>query len=278
LPYAPPSPCAEPGCGALVHGRYCDDHAKQARKRQRVAIDRGRLSAAKRGYDRVWRRFRLYYLRRNPRCAHCLGPATEIDHIVRLADGGERLDEANLQPLCKRCHWLKGEAEQGRFSLHGLTGIPDGLAPSRSPLTLVCGPPGAGKSTYAAAQAGPGDLVIDLDEISARLAGSEQHQAGAIWLAPAVMERNRTLQRLGREALADRVWFVVGAPKAADRQRWQDDLGAHQVVVLALPAEVCLARIAADRRRVTPLDEYRQAIARWWQQYRPRPGEVTIEK
>lgn len=41
----------------------------------------------------------------------CGRPATEADHVVPIADGGARLDEANLQPLCKGCHSRKTLAE-----------------------------------------------------------------------------------------------------------------------------------------------------------------------
>ena len=31
-------------------------------------------------------------------------PANEVDHIQPIAEGGARLDPANLRPLCKPCH------------------------------------------------------------------------------------------------------------------------------------------------------------------------------
>ena len=68
-----------------------------------------RPTAAKRGYDRTWRKYRAWYLGVHPLCVLCqergsLTPATEVDHIVRLEDGGERLDPANTRALCKPCH------------------------------------------------------------------------------------------------------------------------------------------------------------------------------
>lgn len=49
-------------------------------------------------------------------CAHCatigrVEPATEVDHVVPIRRGGARLDPANLQALCKRCHSRKTMAE-----------------------------------------------------------------------------------------------------------------------------------------------------------------------
>ncbi|MBL1219128.1 MAG: HNH endonuclease, partial [Planctomycetes bacterium] len=82
-----------------------------------VATNTPRPSAAARGYDRTWRRLRRMYLARHPLCEHCLRyddvtPATEVDHIVSLRDGGERLDVNNLQSLCRACHARKTAQEQ----------------------------------------------------------------------------------------------------------------------------------------------------------------------
>lgn len=92
--------CAYPGCGSLaVPGTHrCADHATH--------YDDNRPSAARRGYDRRWRRLRKYYLSKHPVCVRCGRPATEVDHIIPLADGGTH-HEDNLQPLCKPCHSRK---------------------------------------------------------------------------------------------------------------------------------------------------------------------------
>jgi 5-methylcytosine-specific restriction protein A len=59
-------------------------------------------------YDERWRRVRAQTLLAEPLCRLCLSagktvPATIVDHIVPLADGGTHAQN-NLQPLCKRCH------------------------------------------------------------------------------------------------------------------------------------------------------------------------------
>ena len=43
-------------------------------------------------------------------CRHCGAPATEVDHIVNLAQGGTH-DPLNLQALCPPCHRVKTETE-----------------------------------------------------------------------------------------------------------------------------------------------------------------------
>jgi 5-methylcytosine-specific restriction protein A len=75
--------------------------------------DRERGSASARGYDRLWRKFRLQFLASNPLCADCLksdviAPATEPHHKQKLADRPDlRLDPANVMALCKTCHSLR---------------------------------------------------------------------------------------------------------------------------------------------------------------------------
>lgn len=61
-----------------------------------------------RQYDERWRRIRAQTLLAEPLCRLCLSagrtvPATVVDHIKPLADGGTH-ESSNLQPLCKRCH------------------------------------------------------------------------------------------------------------------------------------------------------------------------------
>ncbi|MCA9312292.1 MAG: HNH endonuclease [Phycisphaerales bacterium] len=76
-----------------------------------------RTSPARRGYDRGWQHLRRWFLMRHPLCQHCqrdgrTTPATEVDHVVPIRAGGARLDQANLQALCKSCHSRKTVRDQ----------------------------------------------------------------------------------------------------------------------------------------------------------------------
>lgn len=97
-------PCARPGCPALVESGYCEKHRGDRRDR--------RPSAYHRGYGGDWEALAKRRLNANPLCQHCLAagritPASEVDHIVPLSQGGARLDFANTQALCHRCHVTK---------------------------------------------------------------------------------------------------------------------------------------------------------------------------
>ncbi len=90
-----------------------------------------RATAASRGYNHRWVKFRKRYLARSPLCQHCLAKgrttvATDIDHILPMNDGGSQYDEANLQPLCHSCHSRK-TAQDVRARRNALAkGIPYG--------------------------------------------------------------------------------------------------------------------------------------------------------
>jgi len=64
-----------------------------------------------------WRRIRKLQLARQPECRRC-GSRQRLhaDHIRPISKGGARLDLANLQTLCIRCHaakTYKGSPPQG---------------------------------------------------------------------------------------------------------------------------------------------------------------------
>ena len=98
MPTRPERACAWPGCGrAALPGRSrCEVHAAQARLRPH---------AAARGYDRRWRKLRGMFLACHPLCQapQCQEAATEVHHIVAVADGGIHALE-NLQALCRKHH------------------------------------------------------------------------------------------------------------------------------------------------------------------------------
>jgi len=108
MPSAAPKPCIQ--CGALVRDgtSRCPTHKVKAWAR-REGEPQGRGG-------RPWRRLRAAVLARDAGlCQPCqrnrlVTLASEVDHIVSLADGG---DDAmgNLESICGSCHRLKTARE-----------------------------------------------------------------------------------------------------------------------------------------------------------------------
>ena len=71
-----------------------------------------------------WRLVRSALLDRHPLCRRCEADgrtvaATDVDHVVPLAEGGAPYDEGNLQPLCFACHVRKTKEDAARYGWKG---------------------------------------------------------------------------------------------------------------------------------------------------------------
>ena len=104
MPVAAPHPCATPGCPILVQRGQASCAAHER------THERQRGSAAARGYDRRWRKYRLWFLREHPLCVLCLvegrtEPATVVDHIhAHKGDHGLMWDTSNHRAVCRTHH------------------------------------------------------------------------------------------------------------------------------------------------------------------------------
>ena len=100
--------CPEPGCGVLVPGGRCAEHAPRARllRQDYAHVHRWYVSTR-------WLKLRAEVVRDDPFCRTCLAQGrraltVDVDHIQKH-NGDPVLfwDRTNLQGLCKRCHTVK---------------------------------------------------------------------------------------------------------------------------------------------------------------------------
>ena len=131
---------------------------------------------------------------------------------------------------------------------------PNWLRRSNIPLTIICGPPCSGKTTYVNQHKAAGDIIIDLDAICMKLQPGYQHWSSARndesrtrLTGRAIRIRNIMLARLPH-AKAGRGWFIVSAPSQEERDWWQAKLGG-ELVLLNPGIEECKRRAI---RRGTP--------------------------
>lgn len=248
-----------------------------------------------------WQRLRRAHLDQFPLCIACheagtIREANTVDHRVAISDGGPAFPgHDGLHSYCTSCHSKKTargpEAGAVRASRHGCdehgnpldpahpwnggTGrlpgwmekrrLPSQFKPSRIPLTIVCGPPGSGKSTYVRENAGPRDVIICLDTISQAITGLAEHHTPRWAVGKALDKRNAMLRALARDTKHERAWFIVSAPKPSERRKWASRLGG-QLVVMDTPLRECIRRIKADPTR--PPEHHERMIDAaidWWQ-------------
>jgi 5-methylcytosine-specific restriction endonuclease McrA len=200
--------------------------------------------------------------------------APVVDHVIPH-EGDARLfyDLDNLQTVAKGWHDKIKQARERRLDRAAF--YPKWLRPSAAKLTIVCGPPAAGKSTWVEGARGPRDIVIDLDVIAAEISGEPLHRwSRDKWLNAALFRRNDMLGDLANAQPSARAWFIVGEPKPEMRAWWDQKLRPGRFVVILAPANHCIERAAAAGDRDMARAE--RVIASWWRDYRPRSGDIVI--
>jgi len=137
---------------------------------------------------------------------------------------------------------------------------PSWLRPSKIPVTIVCGPPCSGKTTYVQERIQEGELCIDLDEIVKKSTNLKRHSWDEGVLDKGLYERNRLLSKLSKPSKYTKAWFIVSEPKEAWRKWWCRKLGTEDIVVLETSENICKSR--------TNNLIIREAITKWWTEYK----------
>lgn len=264
----PLKPCARPGCPRLVRPpeRYCPEHKAWAEQRradvQREYDDRQRDPRVVEFYHSpAWEALRQQVLARDAYlCQQCLRehritPADTVHHIVSIKqDWSRRLDPSNLEAICRACH-------------NRLHGRGEGVSQATQ-VTLVCGPPGSGKTSYVREHARRGDLILDLDAIFMAISGLPWYDKPEELLPFAAEARDAILRRLERPSNVRRAWVIMSGAKRQERESLRQRLRA-KVVMLDVPADECMRRIKQDQRRAHQVEEWRGLVERWWREYEP---------
>jgi 5-methylcytosine-specific restriction protein A len=108
MPNKPLRACSKSGCPNLAADGRCEKHKQVWARDNEPDRIRGRTLQGER--ERL--------LNAHPLCIECLRhgidrEATQRDHIVPLAEGGQDVEE-NTQALCRECHDRKSKRETVR--------------------------------------------------------------------------------------------------------------------------------------------------------------------
>ena len=244
--------CKYNGCPHTVRSpeRYCTDHAAKPTAEARL-FEMRRGNSAERGYDTLWRKCRISFLRRNPFCALCGTDAEEVHHVQPLAEGGARLDFHNLQALCKACH--------SRITMKEINRTAVGA-------TVVYGPPGCGKTTYVLKHKREHDIIIDLDLLAQALSGNDVYTKPTV-VVDIARRVYRDAIRLSVAHAISHVWIVTAAASTSKLNSIKSLAPGCEEVFLDVGPQECLRRIANDPRRKDSWQQWQPIVERWWKQY-----------
>lgn len=181
----------------------------------------------------------------------CTGRATTKDHIVPFEQGGTD-SLGNFRPACKPCNSRRQNRNVG------------------SRVKVITGPPAAGKSTYVRNNAGPHDVIIDLDRIARSIMHEDTegtHDYPDYIRHIAIGMRQTAITRATRIRESTTVWLIHSVPKPDQleeyqRMRWQ--------VIPVDPGAEVVAKRNAELRPAAAME----AVNRWYQQTEPTKGST----
>ncbi len=125
-------------------------------------------------------------------------------------------------------------------------------------ITMLNGPPGAGKSTYIANHSSPGDKLVDIDVISRELP-----------LGRRLAVKKAHLRMAALSPSPHTCWFCTAAPTRAQRTYWRNYVPINQTLLFILPLPLCVER-AFQREGSYHLSP---SIERWFRLYEPPDQE-----
>ena len=133
---------------------------------------------------------------------------------------------------------------------------------------LICGPPGAGKTTYALKHMSPGDVIIDWDLLFAAISGQPPHHNEANLNELVGDTRDLLMESVfctGYSGVRN-TWVTLCAAKKETRDYWRNRFDA-KVILLKERISTCLVRLAKDPTR-HDWQKWRPDVERWWKEFR----------
>lgn len=142
-------------------------------------------------------------------------------------------------------------------------------------VTLVTGPPCAGKTWHVQQHANPGDVVVCLDLFAREAGSTRRHNHSPEHYELAEDAYAHHVHRLGLvpDGQDLTAWLVRTAPEPDARARLARAVRATEVLVLLPPQALVLARA---QQRGGDVDRTCRVIDRWYRRYRPGEGDRVV--
>lgn len=137
-------------------------------------------------------------------CQRCGLKGSLVDHIIPSKDDWEnKLNQDNLQTLCKECHkaktkreWIKHHKGAERYMQ----------------IRVVCGLPASGKTTYVNQHKSEHDLIYDYDALMSVLSGLPTHERNLDIHDYVILFFEQMLRKLKAEKTFNSVWIIQTFP------------------------------------------------------------------
>ena len=139
---------------------------------------------------------------------------------------------------------------------------------------IVCGPPGAGKSTYVRERIKPGDICLDVDELFQAMTlnhGSREKPEGVLPFVLAAKDAAIDLYARGLK-LSGTLYIIM----CGENNEARADIAkrtAAKVTVLATPAGECIRRMQQQGRSPDHIREMEPVVMKWHRMFRIADGE-----
>ena len=215
--------------------------------------------------SRQWRETRdAYFKSQDGLCEQCGSAGQEVHHkkhitIKNINDPKITLDWANLQLLCRECHFKAHEQRRRVFKPKPTYTLPrlqfdsQGQPVPVGRRIIVWGSPASGKSTWAMEQMKQGDIIIDLDNILQCFTGLSNKDTPEDQLRPyldfAENIRDYVLRQLDENPYNITTAYVIaGLPRKKEREQMALDLRA-ELKHIDTSRERCIENALQDSSR-----------------------------
>ena len=272
--YRPLKRCSNDGCKNRSYEKYCFDckvnQSTPDKERYKRYDTKERDPESYNFYhSKAWKTLRNAQIKRFPACQSirpdtgtpCLSTdRLAVDHITPRKQGG-RDHHTNLQTLCYSCHSTKTA-----FELKGHFG--------RTPIYVLCGPPGAGMHDYVQQRISPGSIVWDMDSIVSALTSSQQHYQSDAVISVALSIRTHLQSTITSHRGLSCIYWIESAPTIERRHSLRQSLNAD-VLVFETASDVCKQRISTAAN-VDQSYDWDKLIDQWWSKYKRSSLDTVI--